>query len=130
MSDDPAVALVERLRRREFTDADLDAAIHTIRLQGVPASVLQGIRNEALKAYCAAKYPADTDARPKSRKVRTDLGRYAAAGWRRHQHEHVAPAEIAGTPTEHLWRALKHGAIKTGACGAEIISESQLRRVL
>ena len=40
MSDDPAVALVERLRRREFTDADLDAAIHTIRLQGVPASVL------------------------------------------------------------------------------------------
>ena len=93
--------------------------------------MVRNIRNDALREYLVLAHPGLKEIRAQARDVHLDLRRYAAGDWiRRHQHEIIAPPDIVGSPRALLWRALKHGALRTGSFGAEVLSEGQLRRIL
>lgn len=130
MTDDPAQALAARLASGEFSADDIMVAARTIRALGIPDSERRRIMYGSLRAYREAAYPLLKETRARARTVHKDLSRYAAGAWLRHQHSINVPADIAGKPTEFLWRALKHGAIRSSGNGVKIISRGQLVRIL
>jgi hypothetical protein len=117
--DDSVRALLERLSDGTFDAEDIATVRGSIIARGVPESEWQRRRGAALR-----NYPEATES--SAREILLALIRYAGTAWHRHQNKSVVPAEIAGTATEYLWKALKSGAIRRG----EVMSLAAIKRAL
>ena len=117
-------------------DAAAAAAVRaTVRRHGVVVNGgLLVIRDANMQAWCDRVHPEITEIRAKVRKLHPALTAYATRAWirtrldgTRHCDCNTVPPEIAGTPTEYLWRSLKCGAIDDQG---NVLSRGQLRRVI
>jgi len=114
---------IERFLGREAKD--LDGALGLIQAQGgIPWWREDAIRRRdlALRDLWRAACPqAGVTAR--ARRIAEMLKRYGGSAWRLDREHAAMPADYAGTPHAHLWRAFKSGA-------AMPLGERQLRTIL
>ena len=126
---DAVNALVQRVRSGGGSDQDREAVLRAVEANGIPVAILHDIRDAALWSWCQAVHPdvqEIRDAGP-SREEGADTVRGWPVGLPGHRYCNSPPAEIIGDAKEHLWRAAKHGAVKSDGA---VISIGQLRRIL
>ena len=125
---DAVNALVQRVRSGGGSDQDREAVLRAVEANGIPVALLNDIRDAALWSWCQAVHPDVQESATLARLVRKALIRYVDGQWNRgHRDRNSPPAEIIGDAKEHLWRAAKHGAVKSDGA---VISIGQLRRIL